>query len=187
MVHSPRLVFGQTKFPLPIDTEFSKPQPPEFPMIHPGFAVPSGCLPLTAGSPAPVSSSWFFVRVLIALTAEVADRISQASNVHFKSEDMVQPGLFSLYLQPNQVAYLRQCQEVALFQPTPESKVKVPRSFGKRSKYWVKAGNDWAAPPGLSARKVGHQLFEVETSDLDELAKDPAVLRVTQAAKAKLH
>jgi hypothetical protein len=103
---------------------------------------------------------------------------------------MTRPCLFSLYLKPDQVAYLRQCEHVALFELTPESKQHVKRQllqfFPHQSKVWVKAGDDWAAADGTIARKIGHQLFEVETTDLDALARDSVAFRVMDAFRPQL-
>jgi hypothetical protein len=137
-------------------------------------------------TPLDISPGWFFLRLLVELTATHKSDLG-AHGIVFTAQRLLQPGWFKVYLNEEQVTYLRSLSTVISIFPI---KKYVQPNFAElqgQTSFSVQATDDWSPAPPISAKKVATELFAVHGASAEVIYSDPKVASIQKHPKIVLH
>jgi hypothetical protein len=133
-----------------------------------------------------LSPGWFFIRLLVQLATHQKEDLA-SHGVFFTSQRFIQPGWFKIYLNEEQVAYLRSQSDTVSLLPV---KQYVHPNFAElqgESSFSVQAADDWSPAAPIVAKKIGTEVFMVKGASAEEIWSDPRVASISRSPKVQLH
>jgi hypothetical protein len=132
------------------------------------------------------SPGWFFLRLLVQIASHQKDDLA-SHGVVFTPQRLIQPGWFKVYLNDEQLAYLRSHSDLVSLLPV---KQHVHPNFAElqgAASFSVQAADDWSPAAPIAARRIGTELFVVRGASAEEIWSDPHVASITRSPKVHLH
>lgn len=133
-----------------------------------------------------VPSGWFFLRILLELTATQKSDI-ESHGVQFTANHLVQPGWFKLYLDEQQVSYLQSIPTLVSLLPVKKYIQPNFAELQSETSFLVQAADDWHPAAPVVAQKTGRELYVVRGASAQEIFRDPKVSSVSKHPKIVLH
>ena len=138
-----------------------------------------------ARCPLGLTMGWFFVRILISMPKEVVSDLRTFHGIEFRSQDMLQPGWFKIYLNESQLAYAKKSQYLSLI-PVKNYDIPDYKELKKEKSLLVHAVSDWVpSPPAKIVSRMFDGIFVVEGATAEELFEDQRVVKIQKVPVVK--
>ncbi|KAH0785966.1 Clan SB, family S8, subtilisin-like serine peptidase [Histomonas meleagridis] len=127
------------------------------------------------------TQGWFIVEILTAITNLTL--IQNEAGIRFLPENLIQTGVFKLYLSTKQIEYLENQKNIFKLYPI-ESNKKIKQVLDLNTDYYVEATNDWHPTNAIIKEKISNFLYRV--SFTKPINSDPNILHIIPAPKMRL-
>ena len=158
-------------------------------MIHQGSLNYLKLTPysITSNSKQPMvlTSHWFLIRILTSIINLTT--YGNSLNIHFTSDNMVANGWFKMYLNQEQLRFLKNSNDFELYPIEDTRKISLLKSLQNENCY-VYACPDWEPPTGAQIiSRVSDTLFRVKNLTIDDaVSKDPRILTIKPVSRRKI-
>jgi hypothetical protein len=137
--------------------------------------------------PSGTTFGWFLLRIVVNLNAAQFNDLKDKHGIPFTSTHMVQPGWFKVYLNEQQLSYLRTIHDqISVIPVKPHVQPNFADLAGESS-FLVEAADDWQPSPPIRARRTYAELYLVSGATAEELFADPKVVSVRKRPKLVFH
>ena len=133
----------------------------------------------------PIASHWFLIQVISSIID--ISTFGNSKNIHFSTENMVSNGWFRMYLNHDQVQFLKDSTYFELYPIEMKHKIST-RQTAERGDYFVHASSDWTPPEGATIlTRVSDTIFYVRNLLIDQnVMNDPRVLQINPIGTKEL-